>query len=100
MNELTPQEIAEHLEKIHPKNALAMDTIYQLEALKEAATILRRVASGELRPVAHCGECKFRADFTDGHSECRRWPNIPMSYQRVDQNFDFCSYGERKDGAE
>lgn len=49
-------------------------------------------------PVVRCGQCKFRSDFTDGHCECRRWPNVPMSYQSVDPNFDFCSYGERKDG--
>jgi len=47
-------------------------------------------------PVVHCGDCKFRCDFTDGHCECRRWPNIPMSYQRVDPQFDFCSYGEKE----
>ena len=47
--------------------------------------------------VTHCGDCKFRCDFTDGHCECRRWPNIPMSYQRVDPQFDFCSYGKRKE---
>ena len=51
----------------------------------------------DVAPVVHCGECKFRCDFTDGHCECRRWPNIPMSYQRVDPQFDFCSYGERKE---
>ena len=84
-NELTPQEIAEHLEKIHPKNALAMDTIYQLEALKEAAAVLRRYANGELRPVVHCGECKKSA-------KCYIKGVFPYP--------EYCSVGERKDGTE
>ena len=54
------------------------------------------MVTADAEPVVHCGECKFRCDFTDGHCECRRWPNIPMSYQRVDPQFDFCSYGERR----
>ena len=53
--------------------------------------------AADVAQVVHCGDCKFRCDFTDGHCECRRWPNIPMSYQRVDPQFDFCSYGERKE---
>ena len=53
--------------------------------------------AADVETVVHCGDCKFRCDFTDGHCECRRWPNIPMSYQRVDPQFDFCSYGKRKE---
>lgn len=60
-----------------------------LDAIDSMVTI-------DAETVVHCGDCKFRCDFTDGHCECRRWPNIPMSYQRVDPQFDFCSYGEKE----
>lgn len=68
--------------------------------LCELVDIMCAIHAADVAQVVHCGDCKFRCDFTDGHCECRRWPNIPMSYQRVDPQFDFCSYGERKDGAE
>ena len=68
--------------------------------LCELVDIMCAIHAADVARVVHCGDCKFRCDFTDGHCECRRWPNIPMSYQRVDPQFDFCSYGERKDGAE
>ena len=68
--------------------------------LCELVDIMCAIPAADVVHVVHCGDCKFRCDFTDGHCECRRWPNIPMSYQRVDPQFDFCSYGERKDGAE
>ena len=63
-----------------------------------AKMCIKRAPTVDAVEVVRCGECKFRCDFTDGHCECRRWPNVPMSYQRVDPNFDFCSYGEWKDG--
>ena len=65
-----------------------------IDAIQVSAVNSAQTADAE--PVVHCGECKFRCDFTDGHCECRRWPNIPMSYQQVDPQFDFCSYGERR----
>ena len=80
-----------------PENAFEVQTqeygnieVVGLDAIDGMVTI-------DAEPVVHCGDCKFRCDFTDGHCECRRWPNIPMSYQRVDPQFDFCSYGERKE---
>ena len=57
---------------------------------------INRQPAADVAQVVHCGDCKFRCDFMDGHCECRRWPNIPMSYQRVDPQFDFCSYGEKE----
>ena len=65
--------------------------------LCELVDIMCAIHAADVVHVVHCGDCKFRCDFTDGHCECRRWPNIPMSYQRVDPQFDFCSYGERKE---
>ena len=66
-NEMTPQEIAERLESIssdansmQPEKCgyynLVDVTLHipkDIKALKQAASILRRVASGELKPVVH-----------------------------------------------
>ena len=71
----------------------ACNLLAERDALKEE----KLISNADVADVVHCGDCKFRCDFTDGHCECRRWPNIPMSYQRVDPQFDFCSYGERKE---
>jgi hypothetical protein len=76
-------------EKFIPSDTINIGYVYDLISIAPTLDLVPA-------PVA-CGECKFRCDFMDGHSECRRWPNVPMSYQRVDQNHDFCSYGERKD---
>lgn len=86
--------------KLIDADALADD----VKTLRECAqydmgsvsVLIKYAPTVDAEPVVHCGDCKFRCDFMDGHCECRRWPNIPMSYQRVDPQFDFCSYGEKE----
>ena len=81
-------------------HAIALNNPHELGENVVPVSDIEAAPAADVVHVVHCGDCKFRCDFTDGHCECRRWPNIPMSYQRVDPQFDFCSYGERKDGAE
>jgi hypothetical protein len=68
--------------------------------IARAIDAVKAAPAAAVAEVVHCGDCKFRCDFMDGHCECRRWPNIPMSYQGVDPQFDFCSYGERKEATQ
>lgn len=85
------KRVGELMDEQHPQTAGALEGA--IHFILGAPTIS---AAG----VVICGQCKFRSDFTDGHCECRRWPNVPMSCQSVDPNFDFCSYGVRNSAAE
>ena len=54
------------------------------------------VPVADVAPVVRCKDCKYWQDNNDGypHEECR-WGHG----ETPDAN-DFCSYGERKEGAE
>lgn len=58
--------------------------------------ILDNIPAADVAPVVRCKDCKYWQDNNDGypHEECR-WGHG----ETPDAN-DFCSYGERKEGAE
>ena len=60
-----------------------------------ATLILREAPTVDAVPVLRCKDCKYWQDNNDGypHEECR-WGHG----ETPDAN-DFCSYGERKGGA-
>lgn len=52
-----------------------------------------------LQEVVRCKDCRFCANYTDGHRECRLLKNlktVPCTYVLVDGN-DYCSHGERRE---
>lgn len=57
---------------------------------------IRKIPTADVAPVVRCKDCKYWQDNNDGypHEECR-WGHG----ETPDAN-DFCSYGERKEGAE
>lgn len=61
-----------------------------------SAATLMAMPSADVAPVVRCKDCKYWQDNNDGypHEECR-WGHG----ETPDAN-DFCSYGERKEGAE
>lgn len=87
--ELTPQEVAERLEEIAIMS-------HDVEAVKQAASIVRKVANGEYAPAVRCGECKFWLN--DGIHITGRCGNLNIGGLKLDS--DFCSFGVRKDGVE
>lgn len=66
-----------------------------VKTIKEDMKIVNRIPTMEAEPVVRCKDCKYWQDNNDGypHEECR-WGNG----ETPDAN-DFCSYGERKEGA-
>ena len=66
-----------------------------VETIKEDMKIVNRIPTMGAEPVVRCKDCKYWQDNNDGypHEECR-WGNG----ETPDAN-DFCSYGERKEGA-
>ena len=61
-----------------------------------SAATLMAMPAADVAPVVRCKDCKYWQDNNDGypHEECR-WGHG----ETPDAN-DFCSYGERKEGAE
>ena len=57
---------------------------------------ISNIPAADVAPVVRCKDCKYWQDNNDGypHEECR-WGHG----ETPDAN-DFCSYGERKEGAE
>lgn len=57
---------------------------------------ISKLPAADVAPVVRCKDCKYWQDNNDGypHEECR-WGHG----ETPDAN-DFCSYGERKEGAE
>ena len=57
---------------------------------------ISKLPADDVAPVVRCKDCKYWQDNNDGypHEECR-WGHG----ETPDAN-DFCSYGERKEGAE
>ena len=52
-----------------------------------------------LQEVVRCNDCRYCANYTDGHRECRLLKNlktVPCTYVLVDGN-DYCSHGERRE---
>ncbi|MGX8701534.1 hypothetical protein [Caproiciproducens sp.] len=91
-NEMNHAEVAETL--LYLDSHIESDN--DIRVLSAAAAILRRVASGELRPVVHCKKCEFwENDSVHNYGMCRN-PNVGS----VKMDTDFCSFGVRKDGAE
>lgn len=75
-NKLTPHEIAENLEFIeeaHLIKGLGAEYDEMCESVKQAASIIRRVASGELKPVVHAHWIKETAYVHDGYD----YSNVP-----------------------
>ena len=66
------------------------------EAILAVKSILHAAKPVDAVPVLRCKDCKYWQDNNDGypHEECR-WGHG----ETPDAN-DFCSYGERKEGAE
>jgi hypothetical protein len=89
MNEMTAGEVAENLERL-AKDFEEVGTPGNARILRYSASILRRVASGELAEVVHCGECKF-LHITALTAYCPIMNNYPA------KDF-YCGAGERKDG--
>lgn len=65
------------------------------DAIKIIAEV-HYMPAADVAPVVRCKDCKYWQDNNDGypHEECR-WGHG----ETPDAN-DFCSYGERKEGAE
>lgn len=61
-----------------------------------SAATLMAMPAADVVPVVRCKDCKYWQDNNDGypHEECR-WGHG----ETPDAN-DFCSYGEREEGAE
>ena len=57
---------------------------------------INEIPAADVEPLVRCKDCKYWQDNNDGypHEECR-WGHG----ETPDAN-DFCSYGERKDGAD
>lgn len=78
-----------------PSAGLSQDYLNGVtDGIRAAVRIVEDAPTADVAPVVRCKECKFRAQFTDGHSECRLWPPVPMSYRTV-TNDDYCSRGAR-----
>ena len=60
------------------------------------ADAVEEIPTADAEVVVRCKDCKYWQDNNDGypHEECRWWHG-----ETPDAN-DFCSYGERKEGAD
>lgn len=67
----------------------------RMYATKEFILLQKKIESGQLVEVVRCKDCKYWQDNNGGypHEECR-W-----GHEETPDADDFCSYGERKDGA-
>jgi hypothetical protein len=97
MNEMTAGEAADELEELKNGHIVENDPFYN-KLIGYAASILRRVVSGELAEVVHCGECKYfllhpSREFTAEGGMCTNYLHVGG----VKVKSDFCSYGEGKD---
>lgn len=89
--------MAEYIER-----GAVIDKLTALEDTNPSATmtdakrLLADMPAADVAPVARCKDCKYWQDNNDGypHEECR-WGHG----ETPDAN-DFCSYGERKGGAD
>ena len=65
-------------------------------AWDSALNALRNAPAADVAPVVRCMDCKYWQDNNGGypHEECR-WGN-----GETPEPDDFCSYGERKEGAD
>ena len=62
----------------------------------EPSQYIEALLVADVAPVVRCMDCKYWQDNNDGypHEECR-WGN-----GETPEPDDFCSYGERKEGAD
>ena len=70
----------------HPEYLMKDDALHVIDSIPAADVV----------EVVRCKDCKYWQDNNDGypHQECR-WSN----YETPDPD-DYCSYGERKEGAD
>jgi len=96
-NEMNHAEVAEKMEylsniAIRADHFICLSS-YDLTAMKQAASIIRRIANRELVEVVHCKDCKFWLDDGFGKICCGR--------VGVTRKADFyCANGKRKDDGE
>ena len=70
------------------------------EAILAVKSILHSAKSIDAVPVVRCRECKFRKPTFSGEDYfCTVWDADDSETAYVTDN-DFCSYGERKEGAD
>lgn len=104
MAEITPLEAAEKLEYVYmscsekysrraPDSQRDTDFEYYLQAVRCAASYLRKIASGEYKQVVRCRDCEhWQNDGVHGYGMCRN-----LNVKSVKFDADFCSYGKRKE---
>lgn len=63
-------------------------------AITECLSIVRQMPTVDAVPVVRCRDCKYYHDF-ETHYDCIH--DYGIDYPMPD---DFCSYGERKEGAD
>lgn len=93
LSEMTPLRAAEILENMAEKDFQSDGAHFEADeniAVNLAASILRRVVSGELVPVVRCGECTL-------HDKCLVEDNF--KFGRLSESRRFCGAGKRKGGA-
>ena len=59
---------------------------------EKAAQMLEKLPAADVVPVVRCKDCKYNV----GTKKCLN----PDSFFAVPKDDDFCSYGERKEGAD
>ena len=87
-------ERAAALHEIERREALMVgDKCVSVAAMK---SFIKNRPAADVAPVVRCKDCKYWQDNNDGypHEECR-WGN-----GETPEPDDFCSYGERKEGAD
>lgn len=66
----------------------------EIEALLKANDALWEIPAVDAVPVVRCRECKHMDDWGDGLCMCNYGRTVRVKEEH------FCSYGERKDGAD
>lgn len=91
--------MAEYIERSYIRKMAMFEMAYTMETETDAAVVLRMIddaPAADVAPVVRCKDCKYLANATvnsNGFLICH------VTDMEIAPE-DFCSYGERKEGAE
>lgn len=91
--------MAEYIERSYIRKMAMFEMAYTMETETDAAVVLRMIddaPAADVAPVVRCKDCKYLANATvnsNGFLICH------VNDMEIAPE-DFCSYGERKEGAE
>ena len=96
--------MAEYIERSYIRKMAMFEMAYTMETETDAAVVLRMIddaPAADVAPVVRCKDCKWFADNNDGDwVGCWLFQTIQIIPEDAPKPDDFCSYGERKEGAE